>query len=140
MVYLVLSPKPSKSPHCFCPQITQLTQYLNESKIKSLHSPVTHFNAPSRPARIRRSRSSHFVQPMVFHFHLNAALLFRQLITRAHSFPRPAENRGILGFSGFKPRNFTAEFVFCPAEFVFFPRNLTFFIRTTIFSQKMTSK
>jgi len=52
------------------------------------------------------------------------------LITRAHSFPRPAE----FGFfRGFLNRGIYRGIFFSP-------RNLTFFIRTTIFSQKITSK
>src|SRR6218665_1122312 len=56
----------------------------------------------------------------------------RRLISRAHSFPRPAEFRAEprnLGFTvEFEPRNSKRNSSFCRRM----PRNLTFFIRTTI--------
>src|SRR6218665_3667134 len=59
---------------------------------------------------------------------------FQTLITKAHSFPRPAEFRAKprnLGFGrGIEPRNFTVEFVLLPwnaAEFDVFLSNNYFF-------------
>src|SRR6218665_1973405 len=101
------------------------------------------YNRPniSRPVHDPlRPQGRHTAQNLGSLYISNRPGLTPLIMTRAHSFPRPAEFSSRTAEFGFSPRNLSRGIA---AEFVFFavkPRNLTFFIRTTIFSQKMTSK